>query len=392
MPNAETRSPTLNSESSGAHSTTPAASMPGMKGGGSLSWYSPLLISRSGKQTPAARILMARTWSLPTTSGTSVYSRPSGPERSCTTQAFMWLRSADREVGRLRRGQVVDFTPVRSDVVDRRRGLEGDALVLEQRGALHLAATDDEDRATVRHLFGDQVGHHRRHEIRRQVLQHLGRQDVLGHAGRRDRRQRVGLDVVLGAFLGQRVDHSDEPELRGAVVRLAEIAEQPTGRGGDQHATVALLTKVRPCGADDVVATVEVHLEDGIPVLERHLVEGAVAQDAGVADDAVDLAELVDRGLDDVLGALGLGDAVVVGDRSAPGVLDLLDDIVGHVVSGAGAVAGTAEVVDHDAGAFFGEGQRVLAPQTTTGSGDDDNAILHSGHELPISRSSLTNK
>jgi hypothetical protein len=32
---------------------------------------------------------------------------------------------------------------------------------------------------------------------------------------------------------------------------------------------------------------------------------GAVAQDARVAHHTVDLAELVDRGLDDVLGALG---------------------------------------------------------------------------------------
>ena len=101
----------------------------------------------------------------------------------------------------------------------------------------------------------------------------------------------------------------------------------------------------------------------------------------GVAHDAVDLAELVERGLDDVLGTLGLGHAVVVGNRTSTGVFDLLDDVVGHVVSGAGAVTRTTEVVDHDAGAFFGEGQRVLAAQTSTGSGDDDNAILHSGHE-----------
>jgi hypothetical protein len=135
-----------------------------------------------------------------------------------------------------------------------------------------------------------------------------------------------------------------------------------------------------------------VDLEHGIPVLERHLVEGAVAQDAGVAHDAVDLAELVERGLDDVLRARSLGDAVVVGNGASAGVLDLLDDIVGHVVSGTGAVAGPTEVVDHDARAFLGEGQRVFAAQATTGSRNDDNTILHSRHELPISRSSLTYK
>ena len=65
-----------------------------------------------------------------------------------------------------------------------------------------------------------------------------------------------------------------------------------------------------------------------------------------------DIAELVDRGLDDVGGTLGLGDAVVVGDRTPARVLDLGDDLVGHVVSGARAVAGSTEVVDDDAGAL----------------------------------------
>ena len=31
----------------------------------------------------------------------------------------------------------------------------------------------------------------------------------------------------------------------------------------------------------------------------------------------------------------------------------------------------------------LGEGQGVLAAQSPTGSGDDDDAILHSGHEVP---------
>ena len=46
-----------------------------------------------------------------------------------------------------------------------------DAVGLEQRGALHLAAADDEDRVRVRHLFGAQVRHHRRHVFGGQLLQ-----------------------------------------------------------------------------------------------------------------------------------------------------------------------------------------------------------------------------
>jgi hypothetical protein len=112
-------------------------------------------------------------------------------------------------------------------------------------------------------------------------------------------------------------------------------------------------------------------------------VEGAVAQDARVAHHAVDLAELVDRGLDDVLGALGLGHAVVVGHRAAASFLDLGDHLVGHRMSGTRAVARTAEVIDDDAGALLGERQRILASESASGPGDDDDAILHSWHELP---------
>ena len=103
----------------------------------------------------------------------------------------------------------------------------------------------------------------------------------------------VGLDVVLRAFLGQRVDQADQTQLGRAVVRLAEVAEQTAGRGGDDNTAEALLAEVRPRGADDVVPAVQVHLEHDVPLLGGHLVEGAVTQDARVGHHTVDLAERV---------------------------------------------------------------------------------------------------
>jgi hypothetical protein len=46
--------------------------MPGTNGGGCFSWYSPLVISRSGKHTPAAPTSMTTLSSSPITSSTSV--------------------------------------------------------------------------------------------------------------------------------------------------------------------------------------------------------------------------------------------------------------------------------------------------------------------------------
>ena len=107
--------------------------------------------------------------------------------------------------------------------------------------------------------------------------------------------------------------------------------------------------------------------------------EGAVAQDAGVGDDDVDLAEGVDRGLDDRLAALGGVDAVRVGDGFAAGRLDLLDDLVGHLAAGlAFAVAAAAEVVDDDLGAARGEEQAWERPEAAAGAGDDGDAAIES--------------
>ena len=50
----------------------------------------------------------------------------------------------------------------------------------------------------------------------------------------------------------------------------------------------------------------------------------------------------------------------------------------------AGAVARTAEVVDHHAGTLGSKGQRILATQPAAGAGDDDDSILYSGHGHPL--------
>ncbi|BBY58634.1 hypothetical protein MSAR_17700 [Mycolicibacterium sarraceniae] len=54
-------------------------------------------------------------------------------------------------------------------------------------------------------------------------------------------------------------------------------------------------------------------------------------------------------------------------------------------MTGAGAVARATEVVDHDTGAFAGQGKGVFTAQTTAGTGDDDDSINNSGHEQPFS-------
>ena len=55
-------------------------------------------------------------------------------------------------------------------------------------------------------------------------------EEVLGHAGGGHRGDGVGLDVVLGPLDGEDVGEADEAHLGGAVVGLAEVAEDAGAR------------------------------------------------------------------------------------------------------------------------------------------------------------------
>ena len=105
------------------------------------------------------------------------------------------------------------------------------------------------------------------------------------------------------------------------------------------------------------------HIENDFEILGRELYETLVAQDAGVVDDDIDLAESVDGGLDDVLTAFGRGHRVVVGHGLATCIDYLLDGLVGHRGTGSGSVGRTAQVVDDNAGTTAAHHHRVCLAQ-----------------------------
>src|SRR5580704_13662436 len=54
-------------------------------------------------------------------------------------------------------------------------------------------------------------------------------------------------------------------------------------------------------GAADKETAVQVHRDDGKPVISAHPMEDAVAQNTSVVHHRVDAAEMIQRGLDDLL-------------------------------------------------------------------------------------------
>ena len=121
--------------------------------------------------------------------------------------------------------------------------------------------------------------------------------------------------------------------------------------------------------------------DDRIPLFLGHVHEHAVAQDARVVDEDVELAECLDRGVDHSLATLPARDVVAVRDRLAAHLLDLVHDLLGRRLVATGAVGVAPEVVDDDLGAFRGKEQRMLPADAAPGTRDDRNAPLESPHE-----------
>jgi hypothetical protein len=129
--------------------------------------------------------------------------------------------------------------------------------------------------------------------------------------------------------------------------------------------------------------TLEVHVDHGVPLGFGHVDDHTVAQDAGVVDEHVQIAERIDGLLHHALRTVPIGDVVAVDDGLATHRLDLVDDLHGGTEVAALAVHVAAEVVDDDLGAFSREQQRVCAAQAARRAGDDRDASVERTHGWP---------
>ena len=78
--------------------------------------------------------------------------------------------------------------------------------------------------------------------------------------------------------------------------------------------------------------TLEVDVDDRVPLLLGHVEAHLVAEDPGVVDEDVEPAELVDRLRDQRLAAVPGRDVVEVGDGLPAGGDDLVDDLLGRAL------------------------------------------------------------
>ena len=147
------------------------------------------------------------------------------------------------------------------------------------------------------------------------------------------RRDRVDGDVLVGVLLGQCLDEADVAGLGGGVVDLAHLALLAVDRGDHDDAAEGAGAHALDHRTGDREHRVEVGLDDRLPFLEGHLVERAVAGDAGIVHQDVDGTELGLDGLDAGLAGSKIAD-VELEDGNAGLGLELLGAVVGRLVEG----------------------------------------------------------
>ncbi|MOA01415.1 hypothetical protein D3C78_1208230 [compost metagenome] len=180
----------------------------------------------------------------------------------------------------------------------------------------------------------------------------------------------VDVDVVAPPLLGQRLGHAEDAGLGRGIVGLPGVA---TGgdRGNVDHLAVdhtAFGGFLLGQGADDRLGGTQdaercgqVAVDDGVPLLVAHLLDHVVPGVAGVVDDDVDAAVVLDSSLDEAIGEIDSGDTADAGHGFAASGADLGN----HFFSRAGI-----QVIDHHTGAIARQFQRDAATDATTGTGD----------------------
>ena len=120
------------------------------------------------------------------------------------------------------------------------------------------------------------------------------------------------------------------------------------------------------------------HVENWVDEIGRHVLEHLVVQDSCVVDDDVEAPVCVESGLHDRRTAVGVRDAVDVGDSLTATGPDFADQQFGNAAVGSLTGHRPADVVDDDLRTAGCQQQSVRLSQSLTGTGDDRNSTVES--------------
>ncbi len=132
-------------------------------------------------------------------------------------------------------------------------------------------------------------------------------------------------------------------------------------------------------GLDAVERAVQVDVDDLVPLVQIELAQQTQRHDAGVVDQHVELAEVVDRGGHRGFPLVGLGDVEV---DIARGVADLVGQRLAFVVE---------DVADHHLGALADQRPGMSSSHPPSAAADQCNFSVHASHDASGYRSRKRN-
>jgi hypothetical protein len=194
---------------------------------------------------------------------------------------------------------------------------------------------------------------------------------VARHPGHRARHDAVAFDTARGAFDRGDVVQAEKAALRHPVIGHAGHAVDTTGRQGEDDASVTCLAHVWKGRADDMEAAAQVDVNDRVEILLAELAERAPADVAGVVDQDVDAAEVIQRGFDNRLAALRGRYRLMAADSLAAGIADRLHHLFDRTGIAAVAIHAPTDIVDQHSGAACREQERVGTPHPPPRARDD---------------------
>ena len=191
------------------------------------------------------------------------------------------------------------------------------------------------------------------------------------------------MHVVLGAFQRQRLHQAHQRQFGRAIIGLAKIAVQPGGRRRHQDAAIALLAHQFPHSLRAVDTADQVNVHHGAEIVQRHLHECLVAQDAGIVDQDIDAAPtFLDVG-DHLFHSRHVGDAGAIGHGFAAERGDFIHNGLRRRERRARTIASAAEIVDDHLGATPRQIKRIGPAQAAAGTGNNGNTPFKAdGHEM----------
>jgi hypothetical protein len=117
-----------------------------------------------------------------------------------------------------------------------------------------------------------------------------------------------------------------------------------------------------------------VDIDHRVPLLVGGLLDHAVPGVASVVDDNVDAGEALERGADEALPELRVGDVADACDRLGADLPKIVDRVIGDC---------RVQVVDHNARALTAKFERNLSSDAAPGSRDEGNLSVKFGHGRP---------